>query len=72
VTNFDGAVLHVELAAPPRDNRANEELLRLLAAELRVAPSRIQLIHGRAGRHKLVEIDAPIDEIRSWLARLSL
>jgi uncharacterized protein YggU (UPF0235/DUF167 family) len=51
----DGA-LGVRVSAAPADGAANAAVLRLLAAELGVAPSRLRLVSGAAGRHKLVEV----------------
>jgi len=52
----DGS-LRVRVAASAVEGRANRELLRFLAARLRVAPSRVRLVKGAAARYKTVEVD---------------
>ncbi len=55
VTIASGGVrLHV--TAPPADGAANDAVLRLLAAALGVAPSRLTLLRGAAARIKLVGV----------------
>lgn len=48
--------IEIALAAPPVDGAANDELVRFLAASLRVAKRDVTLLRGAGGRHKLVEI----------------
>jgi uncharacterized protein (TIGR00251 family) len=48
--------LQVRVAAPPRQGKANRELVALLARLLGVPPSRIVLVRGGAGRHKVLEV----------------
>ena len=69
IVGFQENVLRVDLSAPPVDNRANEELVKLLARELGIARGRVNVRHGQTGRQKLVEIDAPADLVATWLAR---
>ncbi len=56
---LDGARLKVRITAPPVDGAANAHLLRFLAAEFGVAPSRTELVRGATGREKVVRITAP-------------
>jgi uncharacterized protein len=51
----DGVLL-ARVAARPIDGAANVALVRLLAAELELASSRISLRMGARGRRKVVEI----------------
>jgi hypothetical protein len=55
----DATRLRVRIAAPPVDGAANAQLLRFLAAEFGVAPSRVSLVHGRNARDKRVRISSP-------------
>jgi uncharacterized protein len=48
--------LEVQLAAPPVDGAANDELVRLLADALGVAKSAVHIVRGDSGRNKLVAI----------------
>ena len=49
----DGA-LRVRLTAPPVDGAANEELVRLLARELKVRASAVEILSGHSSRTKSV------------------
>jgi uncharacterized protein (TIGR00251 family) len=56
---LEGDRLRVRITAPPVDGAANRHLLRFLAAEFGVAPSRATLLRGASGREKEVRICAP-------------
>lgn len=55
----DATRLRVRIAAAPLAGAANAQLLRYLAAEFGVAPSRTILLRGLRGREKVVRITAP-------------
>ena len=55
VGEWQGA-MRVRLAAPPVDDKANEELRRLLADNLNVPVTAVKIVHGQRGRSKRVEI----------------
>ena len=50
-------MLRARVAAAPVDGAANAALLRLLAAAIGVAPSRLRIVSGESARTKVVEID---------------
>ncbi len=50
----------VHLKSPPVDGKANEELIKLLAAEFDVPKSAITIKSGLSSRNKLVEV--PLQE----------
>lgn len=50
-------VLQARVAAPAIGGAANAALVRLLAEELDVARSSVQLVAGATGRHKLIIVD---------------
>ena len=52
-----GDALRVRLAAPPVDGAANDELVRVVAKALRVAPSRVSVVAGLSSRDKILHID---------------
>jgi hypothetical protein len=54
--------LQARVRAAPVEGAANEALLRLLAASLRVPRSSIHLLAGGRSRLKLVEVDGISDE----------
>jgi uncharacterized protein (TIGR00251 family) len=51
-----GEELQVRVQAAPVDGKANRELVKLLAKQLHVAPSRVVISSGESGRHKVVRI----------------
>jgi uncharacterized protein (TIGR00251 family) len=62
--------LAVQLAAPPVDGAANDELRAALAAALGVAVRDVALVGGASSRTKLVEVRGlPEGEVRARLQR---
>jgi uncharacterized protein (TIGR00251 family) len=59
VAGVHGDALKVRLHAPPVDGKANEALIRYLAARLILPKSAITLLHGQTARRKLLAIDHP-------------
>ncbi len=53
----DGGI-RVRIGAPPVGGAANEALIALLAASLRIPRSSIRTVAGRRNRQKLIEVDA--------------
>jgi uncharacterized protein (TIGR00251 family) len=51
-----GDAVKIRIAAPPADGAANEELIRFLAARLRIPRSAIAITAGKSGRRKTVSI----------------
>ncbi len=49
-----GGRVQVFVHSPPREGRANKEVLKELAAALDIAPSRLELLRGQASRDKTV------------------
>jgi hypothetical protein len=63
----DGTLL-ARVSTVPAEGAANASLIKLLAKELRIAPSTITLVSGAQSRVKTIEIaDMPLDEIRRRL-----
>jgi uncharacterized protein (TIGR00251 family) len=56
IVGMRGDALVVRVAAPPVDGAANDELVRVLSAALRVPRSAVRVVSGAAGRSKLVEV----------------
>jgi len=50
-------VLEIRVTRPPADGEANRAVVRLVAAALELAPSRVVLIAGERGRRKRVRIE---------------
>ena len=51
----DGA-LKVKLNAPPVDGAANDELVKLLAKEFKVAAGAVEIVRGHASRSKRIRV----------------
>lgn len=56
VERIDGTSLRVAVTAPAREGRANAAVVRTVAEFLNVPPSRVRIVRGLAGRHKVLEI----------------
>jgi uncharacterized protein (TIGR00251 family) len=52
----DGRIV-ARVTAPPHEGRANQALCRLLAKQLRVAPSQVTIVRGARSREKLIRVD---------------
>jgi hypothetical protein len=52
----EDGVLRARVAAAPAENAANRSLIRLLAAELGVAPSALRIVRGATSRGKTVAV----------------
>jgi uncharacterized protein len=62
--------LEVAIAAPPVDGAANTELLRVLASQLGISRSRVELLAGQAGRTKRVRFYGMSEaEVRAQLLK---
>ena len=57
---FDGC-LRLRIAAPPVDGRANTEIIRFLAEQLRVPRRAIRLLSGAGSRRKRFAVEAALD-----------
>jgi len=49
--------LRLRVNSPPHDNRANEEVCRLLSRHLDVPPSTVNIAAGAGSRRKVVRVD---------------
>jgi len=66
-----GQRLKISLHAPPLEGKANEELLRFLAQELKLRRSCLRLLLGAASREKAIAIQADEGAAREIVARLA-
>jgi uncharacterized protein len=62
-----GEALKLRIAAPAADNRANEALAQFLQRALHVPRHGIRIATGRSARRKLVEVDAPVQQVADRL-----
>ncbi|HEC79268.1 MAG TPA: DUF167 domain-containing protein [candidate division WOR-3 bacterium] len=56
VIELESGMLKVKVSSPPADNRANQELVRILADYYGVKRSAVKIRKGEKSREKLVEI----------------
>jgi uncharacterized protein YggU (UPF0235/DUF167 family) len=64
----EGLVAHIR--ARPEDNEANAYIKRYLAGCLRVAPSLVRLVRGKASQYKVFDVAAPESDLRPMLDSL--
>ena len=62
--------LRIKTTAPPADGKANKDVIRQLAGEFGVPPSRIALKSGASQRNKSFVISQPA-VLPSWLRELN-
>ena len=56
IDGIHGDALKVKVTAPPLEGRANKALKKLLAKELGLSPSRVEILAGERSREKLLLI----------------
>jgi hypothetical protein len=56
IAGVTGDAIRIRLTAPPVAGTANDALVRLLAALLKVPRSAVELVSGHSGRTKLVAV----------------
>lgn len=59
--------LEIRVAEAPADGAANDAVVRLLAKELGLARSTIEIVSGKTSRHKRVALPIEANEVRSRL-----
>jgi len=59
VAGVHGDALKIRLAAPPVEGRANDALVRFLAASFGVTLKDVTIVRGQASRRKYVRIERP-------------
>ena len=49
----------VRVREAPADGKANEAVIRSVAAEIKVPKSCVQILHGKSSRQKILEVRMP-------------
>ena len=62
IVGMYGDALKVTVSAPPLEGRANKALKKILAEQLGVPPSRIQISTGQRSREKILKISGVSQE----------
>ena len=57
-----GGVWRIRVAAPPREGKANRELIEFLSDKLGIAKSRINIVRGENARDKVMSISGLSEE----------
>ena len=60
----------LKIAAPPVDGRANDALVRFVAASLGLATRAVRVTHGAGGRDKMLEVDLDAATLAARLSEL--
>jgi hypothetical protein len=72
LVGWQGDVLHLRVAVPAQRGKANEAILRLLAAALGVERQRLRIVRGATSRQKVVLVNGlEQEEIRARLGPAS-
>ena len=53
---MDNNVLKVKLTSPPVEGAANEQLIEIIAEELKVKRAQVKVIRGHSSKRKVLEI----------------
>jgi uncharacterized protein (TIGR00251 family) len=53
---WDGELLRADLQSPPDKSKANQELIKLIAGQLKCSSSQVHLIAGHTNRDKILNI----------------
>lgn len=64
-----GDVLKIRITAPPADGKANKAVCKLIAAELGVPKTAVDVASGASSRYKRIAVDADEQHVGQWLAR---
>lgn len=68
---FEGGVLHLAIAAPPREGKANRELIDFLSGALGLRKSDLTIETGLTSRRKIIAISRLTpDQMTNSIARL--
>ena len=59
--------LEVRVSEAPTDGSANEAVVKLIAKELGISRSQVEIVSGHASRHKRVSIPFDLSEARKRL-----
>lgn len=71
LVNSDGSVeVCVRVIAPPDKGKANKAVIKLLAKELGVPKTSLEVARGETSHHKLISLDCDQAHIATWLENL--
>ena len=71
VKSVDGLLeVQASVTAPPDNGKANKALCKLIASQLGVAKSKVEVVQGQTSRHKRLGIAADAKTVEMWLSGL--
>ncbi len=70
IGGLHGEALKVRVTARAVEGKANRAVIRLLADELGLPPSRIEILSGDAARSKRIQVRCPAEKVKEVAARL--
>lgn len=59
--------LKISVISVPEKGKANQELIKLLAKELKLAKSEVEIISGELDRYKKLLLPLCIEKLKKWL-----
>jgi len=62
--------LSLKVTAPAEGGKANDAVIKLLAQDLSIPKSAIQIQRGTTSRHKLISLEVPPEVLAVWLDSL--
>jgi uncharacterized protein YggU (UPF0235/DUF167 family) len=68
----EGEGLFVRLRSVPKDGEANTYLISYLSGSLRLPPSVVKIVKGHSSLYKVLNIDAPEQDLRPMLSGLPM
>lgn len=62
--------VQASVTAPPDNGKANKALCKLIASELGIAKSKVEVVQGQTSRHKRLGVAADATTVEAWVAGL--
>ena len=56
VIKLSNSTYRIKVNAPSKQNKANNQLIEIIAKYFKVSKSEVEIIHGQKSRNKLIEI----------------
>lgn len=62
--------VQASVTAPPDNGKANKALCKLIASQIGVAKSKVEVAQGQTSRHKRLSIMADAKTVEAWVSGL--
>ena len=70
ILGLENDEVRVKVTAPPDDGKANKAVCKLVAKELGIPKSAVNVASGQTSRHKRLSIEADEARVRVWYEAL--